>query len=300
MDVKVEGLNVVRHLDMTTHNHASFPPNGVPWPYMSEDDWSDPANPCIGDHVKEMLACADYKPHNPAGKDACEAASLMDKPSGSYDVELAMPSGTAEDSTAAMEARYDAEANPCIVARRCSLEQYDSKNTNCCPGQTPHHIVEASSFYKKGFGNGRGGSEKGVASVPIPGMTTTGDDRYRESKAPCVCAEGKSQNVGSHGLMHTHQSVNNKKFPAGTILYQGDSTPTPVAHKATYAQARQSGIDAFGEVFSSSNCSPACLKKQLDNYHNKANINDNTEVEACVTGGTDLKSQEYASGYFKT
>lgn len=27
MDVKVEGKNVVRHLDLTTHNHGSFPGN---------------------------------------------------------------------------------------------------------------------------------------------------------------------------------------------------------------------------------------------------------------------------------
>lgn len=34
MDVKVEGENVVRHLDLTTHNHASVPGNTPPWPYI--------------------------------------------------------------------------------------------------------------------------------------------------------------------------------------------------------------------------------------------------------------------------
>lgn len=33
MDVKVEGENVVRHMDLTTHNHASYPSNTAPWPY---------------------------------------------------------------------------------------------------------------------------------------------------------------------------------------------------------------------------------------------------------------------------
>ena len=34
MDVKVEGENVVRHLDMTTHNHASPQANeAIPWPF---------------------------------------------------------------------------------------------------------------------------------------------------------------------------------------------------------------------------------------------------------------------------
>jgi hypothetical protein len=34
MDVKIEGQNVVRHLDLTTHNHMSFPGNTPPWPYI--------------------------------------------------------------------------------------------------------------------------------------------------------------------------------------------------------------------------------------------------------------------------
>jgi hypothetical protein len=44
MDVKFEGENVVRHLDLTTHNHASPPGQTPPWPYVdtmalsTEDD----------------------------------------------------------------------------------------------------------------------------------------------------------------------------------------------------------------------------------------------------------------------
>jgi len=34
MDVKFEGENVVRHLDMTTHNHGSTPPNALPTIYQ--------------------------------------------------------------------------------------------------------------------------------------------------------------------------------------------------------------------------------------------------------------------------
>jgi len=33
MDVKIEGENVVRHLDMTTHNHGSNANQPAPWPY---------------------------------------------------------------------------------------------------------------------------------------------------------------------------------------------------------------------------------------------------------------------------
>ncbi len=34
MDVKIEGKNVVRHFDLTTHNHASQPGQTPPWPHV--------------------------------------------------------------------------------------------------------------------------------------------------------------------------------------------------------------------------------------------------------------------------
>ncbi len=36
MDVKIEGENVVRHLDLTTHNHMSVPGNSPPWPFLDK------------------------------------------------------------------------------------------------------------------------------------------------------------------------------------------------------------------------------------------------------------------------
>ena len=36
MDVKIEGCNVDRHLDLTVHNEQSSPPNSPPWPYIDE------------------------------------------------------------------------------------------------------------------------------------------------------------------------------------------------------------------------------------------------------------------------
>jgi uncharacterized Zn-binding protein involved in type VI secretion len=36
MNVKVEGLNVTRHLDLTTHNHGSQPGNTPPWPHLDK------------------------------------------------------------------------------------------------------------------------------------------------------------------------------------------------------------------------------------------------------------------------
>lgn len=58
MDVMVEGQNVVRNLDLTTHNHASFPSNTGPWPYV---DAVNPtaSGPCKG--VDEKFKLVPYK-----------------------------------------------------------------------------------------------------------------------------------------------------------------------------------------------------------------------------------------------
>jgi hypothetical protein len=46
MDVKIEGENVVRNLDLTTGNHGSNANEAVPWPYLDEVALSVPDHPC--------------------------------------------------------------------------------------------------------------------------------------------------------------------------------------------------------------------------------------------------------------
>ncbi len=41
MDVKIEGQNAVRHLDITTNNHASFPGDTPGWPYLDSQAIGD-------------------------------------------------------------------------------------------------------------------------------------------------------------------------------------------------------------------------------------------------------------------
>lgn len=70
MDVKFEGENVVRHLDMTTHNHMSYPGNTAPWPYLDTGDLA-PGGVCANDPDPECKlvpydpGCTDGKtPHH--------------------------------------------------------------------------------------------------------------------------------------------------------------------------------------------------------------------------------------------
>ena len=64
MDVKVEGENVVRHLDLTTHNHGSNPNTG-PWPHTDEM-MVPPSNPTCAKLQGAMNA--EHQHQLPAGK----------------------------------------------------------------------------------------------------------------------------------------------------------------------------------------------------------------------------------------
>lgn len=63
MDVKVEGENVVRHLDLTTHNHGSST-NTAPWIHLDEMSAPHPDNPCKDEIKKAQKECASSKVEN--------------------------------------------------------------------------------------------------------------------------------------------------------------------------------------------------------------------------------------------
>lgn len=62
MDVKIEGKNVVRHLDLTTHNHASPPGNSPPWMYIDQVAMSNAGSACEEDAARAKEDCKDSKP----------------------------------------------------------------------------------------------------------------------------------------------------------------------------------------------------------------------------------------------
>jgi Domain of unknown function (DUF4150)/GHH signature containing HNH/Endo VII superfamily nuclease toxin 2 len=177
MDVKFEGENVDRHLDITVHNEQCMPANTPTWPYMDQMS-IDLDHPCVNNMQKEHEACKDYTPHNPKGKDACP-----EKPRG----------GKPASNRAAMAHAKKIESNQCLQARRCMLQPY--KDGACCEGQTPHHLVEASAFMKPGSrGEGNIMGERAKCA------------KYNADKAPCICVEGAGHGVGTHGIMHTFQT----------------------------------------------------------------------------------------------
>lgn len=255
MDVKIEGENVVRHLDLTTHNHGSKPGNTPTWPYLSTMQRGD-SRTCGEERERQESACAGVD-------DPCACVGRS-KPSGK------------KDSPAANDLADQVAANQCLAAQRCTLQQY--LPSRCCPPQTPHHLVEAAAFLE-----GRGKKTE---------VALAGVHNYQANKAPCVCAEGVNQNTGTHGLMHTFQSAVAARCPPGTLTFANGSTVTTKV--TTYADARDSSIAAFQKVFPHSRCGKECLQAQLDSYHRRCGINDNTYIKAVKTGSADVSAADEA------
>jgi hypothetical protein len=108
MDVKIEGENAVRNLDIATHNHGSTPGGTPPWPFTAGMTPAE-IESCKGDKEKEKAACSDKETGNYKSAQAC-----CDDPE-------------------------------CQKARNCMLLPYGgSGSPNCCTGKTGHHILPNS------------------------------------------------------------------------------------------------------------------------------------------------------------
>lgn len=267
MDVRIEGENVVRHMDLTTHNHGSFPGNTTTWPYLSTQA-PKKGEPCGDEHDRQTKACQGVD-------DPCGCVG-KDKPSGS------------KSSPEASDLADQMAANKCLAARRCMLQRYEP--SGCCPPQTPHHLIEASAVHDKGRGGTTTNKKTGekFTSTALAGISG-----YHENRAPCVCAEGKNQWTGTHGIMHTLQSAHATGCAEDTLPLAGGGTVGP-CKVTTYAAARDNAIEAFQTTFPHSNCGKECLQKQLDNYHNQCGMNDNTLIKAVEEGTPDVPAAHAA------
>jgi hypothetical protein len=239
MDVKVEGENVVRHLDMTTHNHAS-PANGaVPTVHIATMSPAfENTTSCAGDKDKIKRACGD-KEQSPCpgvlsrpkkGQDGLW--SEVKKPAPGADVakwQAEIDADVKAQTNAANVATAEAEANDCVKAMRCVLRPYkpDDPNKGCCPGQTGHHVPPKSMMMG----------------------TVTG---YDMNAALCVCLEGMSQHVGSHGENHAAIDYLAKK--------EGVANKPCTVKKYNEVCAKA--------VAQQCNCNQKCIEDQLNNSFN--------------------------------
>jgi len=131
MDVKFEGENVVRNLDITTHNHASFPGNSPTWPYLDAAAFSG-SGPCKDVAKAVKTKCSKH------------AKPFLEKKGKSK----VFPDDNKKRQSA-MEAMC--KDKDCAKALECVLSPKNP--SNCCPQpqpsppkQTPHHIVPDAQF----------------------------------------------------------------------------------------------------------------------------------------------------------
>ena len=191
------------------------------------------------------------------------------------------PSAAKGSSRATVKPKADALAdevalNDCLSRRRCSLHNYDKgkKDEKCCPPQTGHHLIEASALFEK-----RPSGEDGNNLASFPNSP----QKYNESYAPCVCAEGTSNKLGgTHELMHVLQSAESLKCESKPNITLSDGN-TIDDRVTTYGKAKKTAINSFQKVFADSGCDPKCIENQLDHYHNKCGIDNNTEIKAVVS-----------------
>lgn len=259
MDVKIEGQNAVRHLDLTTNNHASMPGDTPPWPYL-DSMASDLANdhPCKKDATKEDEACGKLYEKKPDGSlnKAASKRNICDK--------------------------SNEDAKKCREAQKCRLVPQDtaaSENSfGCCSGDEAHHLVEAHGFIESGTRDGYSGSL-------LPKFSDAGKS-YKPGDAPCVCASGKKGGDGEHADMHSVQGA----------LELGAITRNKI-FAWNYAEARAAGITAHKAVFVDNDCSEACLQKQLDSYHKEKCEFDDEDLLRTTDPGLRMETHQLGKGF---
>ncbi|MBK8167229.1 MAG: DUF4150 domain-containing protein [bacterium] len=243
MDVKFEGKNAVRHLDLTTNNHASMPGDTPPWPFMASmkiDAAGNTDDPC----AKEKAAVEEKCSPEEKWKDNCPTppAHPGPKPKGAAAIaeyKAAFGKYMSEFPDFAKKCKD----NPCLRARKCMLVPY-KPDGGCCPGQTGDHVIDAASFL---------GPKENPKQPRNERPKIDGWANYDVDKAPCCCAEGPNQTTATHGQLHVRRGV-------------------VAAGKKTWPrkEAAATGAKAICKVFPDSACSQKCLEAQINKYHDEA------------------------------
>ena len=240
MDVKVEGENVVRTLDMTTHNHASQGPNTPPMAYFDEVAVALP-EVCREQAEKSNEACKDATKRPPR----------------------VTAGGNLEDDGLNC-------SEECKKKQKCILIPKNQDKQGCChPATTGHHIIE-DHWVKS---NSSFSWYRSDRDTPRQSMRLTEQDRASGMRtvndAPCVCVN-ESRSEGDHQEMHNIQGVMEESYRPGGARHQ----PNHPSGGFTYEEGKQAGIHAHEATFSSENpddvCDRACLEAQIDAFYNAA------------------------------
>ncbi|MDP9896738.1 hypothetical protein J2W32_005848 [Variovorax boronicumulans] len=258
MDVLIEGENVVRHLDLMTHNHGSVPGNTATWPYLDAMTGPQQEKAC-GDEMAEVKTqCPNCENNKHADEDCPPLYANASKNKGYKD-------------------------DPCVKAKRCMLVPYSKQNNKkggCCPGQTAHHIVPKHHFPASEFP----GYDQGAA----PCVCAEGHSWHRNCEAPFNKADK------THPQMHDIQDAAEREcidIVEQNIAAGEDVGRRTADHACNYDEVRDQGIDAHHQCFPNDDpaCSDKCLAAQINAYHRQQSvgIRDGTLVHTKPVGAAD-------------
>lgn len=249
MDVKFEGENVVRHMDLTTHNHGSNS-NTAPWTYADRMSFAEGLSACDGERKRATAddACGkDLSKKPPCPDDSKikseESARLEAKRSAEAAGKNYKKDPEYIQRNANVKSEYGALAksineDKCHRALRCFLTPFSA--SHCCPGQTADHIIDAASFGER------------ESTTKIDGWS-----KYDTNKAPCVCAEGPNYTTATHGQLHLKR---------GTAARRKRNSQGEWPR----AEATKVAAKSVTSTFPDSGCSKECLEAQLNKYHDTA------------------------------
>jgi hypothetical protein len=233
-DVKIEGENADRHLDMTTHNHASPTPNdGAPQGYV--DTPAKLAWTCEDFEEDERERCADAPPvYDADGKQ--DGVDCSDCPG-------------------------------CEEAKACILRPKNEDKTFCChPNTTGHHLIE-DQWVKMNpnfpmYRSDRYGAWQSLSKTRFPPE----DGWLHVDRAPCVCGN-KSRTVGTdHRDLHDLQGYVYEQYRPG-----GPKHGQPFTYGDGKRAGLDAHGAAFDER---SGCKRDCLEAQLDEFYGPDNTRE--------------------------
>jgi len=202
MDVKFEGENVDRHLDLTTNNHASMPGDTPPWPFTAKASMSAAQKKdCEEDEEKEKKACSDDKGKYKSADECCADSD-------------------------------------CQKARNCMLVPYGGAGSpNCCkeppPSKTAHHLLPNSLLQSTrgdnttnvpGLKNTYNVNDGPCVCVPGGGHDGQHGDLHEKAKVKLRAILEKGDDI-------TYEVAKSKVVEAHTDTFPGQCNPKCIANQ---------------------------------------------------------------------
>lgn len=245
MDVKYEGENVVRHMDLTTHNHASPPVNAPPQLHTALQDASN-----IPECAKNMKSIeTECDPWQEKAK-CPEDIEKKIKKAEDYRDSLPEKSKKRNDQNARIRKMYltyaeEIDSNSCRRVLRCLLIPYSKMDGVKCPKQTGEHLIDKSTLEKK-------------------------SPSYNEQNAPTGFTEGPSYHIATHGLNHSGRTQMSKKRQADIADREEQRKASGILGPEqvfSFNDAMEIAAQNYCEVNYNSGCKVECIKEQLKQGH---------------------------------